>query len=283
MAATTTAHGTAIRPHGDHVEVDGVRTYYEARGSGAPVLLLHGGLCTAETFDAQTDALAKRFRVYLPERLGHGRTPDVDGPLSYEAQARHVVGFMDAVGIEAAHVAGWSDGALVGLLVALRRPLLVRKLALIDQFVTLHGARDGYLTMLRAFTAADAPSSLVELYGELSPDGADHFRLVFDKLHAVWTADTGIAVSDLAHVAVPTLILAADDGLSTLDHVAAVLEALPDAQLAVVPGTSHCVPLEKPALVNQLLLDFFADEQVPKMFDLSDRTTTTHTTKGTPR
>ena len=105
------------------------------------MLLLHGGLCTAETFDAQAAALAEQYRVYVPERLGHGRTPDIDGPLTYEAMARHTIAFMDALGIESAHVAGWSDGALVGLLVALRRPLLVRKLALIDQFVTLDGAR----------------------------------------------------------------------------------------------------------------------------------------------
>ena len=70
-------------------------------------------------------------------------------------------------------------------------------------------------------------------------------------------------------------MLAGDDGLSTLEHVAAVVRALPDAQLAVVPGTSHGLPLEKPHLVNQLLLDFFADEQVPKMFALDDRTRST--------
>ena len=139
MDTTATQHAPA-RVNGAYVDVDGVHTYYEAQGSGAPVILLHGGLCTAETWDAQTPVLAERYRVYVPERHGHGRTPDVDGPITYETMADHTIGFMEALGIESAHLVGWSDGALVALLIALRRPGLVDKLVLLDQFVTLDGA-----------------------------------------------------------------------------------------------------------------------------------------------
>ncbi len=268
--APTASPETTRRPHGDVVIVDGVPTYFEVTGSGDPVVLLHGGLCVAETFDPQTEALAERYRVYVPERHGHGRTPDVTGPITYETMAHHTIGFMDALGLESAHLAGWSDGALVGLLVALRRPMLVRKLVLIEQFVTLDGARPGYLPMMQGLSAQHAPAELVGLYAALSPDGPEHFPVVFDKLHDLWTRDTGVDLADLEHVGVPTLVLAGDDGSMTLDHVARVLRALPEVQLAVVPGTSHGVPLEKPHLVSQLLLDFFADDQPQKLFPLDD-------------
>ena len=78
--ATTTTHEAPTR-NGDYIDVDGVRTYCEVTGTGDPLILLHGGLCTAETFDAQTPALAEQYRVYVPERFGHGRTPDIEGAI----------------------------------------------------------------------------------------------------------------------------------------------------------------------------------------------------------
>jgi pimeloyl-ACP methyl ester carboxylesterase len=259
---STTAHPSATRSHGSIVVVDGIPTYYEVQGSGDPVVLLHGGMCSAETFDLHAAALADRYRVYVPERPGHGRTPDVDGPFSYEQMARHTIGLMDLLGIASAHLAGWSDGALVGLLVALRRPLLARSLVLIDQSVTVEGAADDYASMAANLSLEHLPD-LAHTYAALSPDGPDHAPVVFEKLRTLWTADTGVDLSDLARVTVPTLVLAADRGLARLDHLAAVVDALPDAQLAVVPGTTHSLPLEKPDLVVRLLLDFFAIDPIP--------------------
>src|SRR5437879_8815789 len=94
----------------DYVQAGGLRAYYEAVGEGEPLILLHGGLCTVETFGAQIPALASGYRVYVPERRGHGRTPDVEGPITYELMAQDTIAFMEALGIESAHLVGWSDG-----------------------------------------------------------------------------------------------------------------------------------------------------------------------------
>jgi pimeloyl-ACP methyl ester carboxylesterase len=204
--------------------------------------------------------------VFVPERYGHGRTADIDGPLTYEAQAQHTIAFIEALDIGPANLVGWSDGALAGLLTALRRPKLVRKLVFVDNFVTLDDAPAFYLPMMEGMTADTAPPFLVEPYRALSPDGPDHFPVVFEKLHTMWVSETGIEVSDLARVASPTLVLAGDGGGMPLAHVAAVQAAVPDCQVAVVPGTSHALTLEKPHIVNQLILDFLADEQVEKIF-----------------
>ncbi|MEP6661151.1 MAG: alpha/beta hydrolase [Acidimicrobiales bacterium] len=261
----TTTHEAPPR-NGHYVDVGGVRTYYEVTGTGDALILLHGGLCPAETWDAQTATLAQQYRVYVPERYGHGRTSDVDGPITYENMAQHTIALMEALGIESAHVAGWSDGALVGLLVALRRPKLVRKLVWIDQYVTLEDAPAGLLPFLAGMSVDTAPPALVEMYRAFSPDGPDHLAIVIDKLRTLWVSETGVDLADLARVAAPTLILAADDGGMTLEHVAAVRRALPGSQLAIVPGTSHGLVMEKPHVVNQLIIDFLAIEQVAKLF-----------------
>lgn len=270
MSTSTTPPEAAPR-NGSYIDVDGIRTYYEVTGAGDPLVLLHGGLAPAETFDPQVPALAEEHRVYVPERFGHGRTPDIDGPLSYEVMASHTIAWMESLGIESAHLVGWSDGALVAVLVALRRPKLVRKLVLIDQFVTLAGAVPAYQGFMDAFTPDTAPPGLPELYGALSPDGPDHFSVVFDKLHRMWTEDTGVEVADLANVAAPTLILNGDDGCMRLTHADELCRTLPDAQLAVVPGASHGLTMEKAALVNRLILDFLAEDQPPKIMGFDPR------------
>jgi len=254
------------RSGGDYITVDGVRTYYEVTGTGEPLLLLHGGLMTAESWDPQVPALAQQYRVFVLEQFGHGRTPDTDGPLTYETMAQHTTAFLDALGISTTHLCGWSDGALVALLVALQRPSLVRKIVHVDCFITLDDAPAGYLDFIRAMTADTAPPPAVQAYAALSPDGPEHFPVVFDKLHRTWTEPTGLEVADLAKITAPTLVLAADDGAMPLEHLAAVQRTLPNCQIAVIPGTSHGVTMEKPHIVNHLIIDFLADEQASKLF-----------------
>jgi pimeloyl-ACP methyl ester carboxylesterase len=251
---------------GEYVDAGGLRTYYEVAGAGEPLILLHGGMCTVETFDAQTPVLAEQYQVHVPERRGHGRTPDVDGPITYENMAQDTIAFMEALGISSAHLVGWSDGALVGLIVALRRPELVGKLVFIGQTLTLDGARPEVLAFLESMTRETVPPMLEQLYASVSPDGPDHFGVVFDKLKPLWHSDPGIALGELARVTAPTLVLLGDDDLPSIEHAAAMQRALPSSQLGVVPGTSHALPMEKPEVVNRLILDFLAPDQVTKIF-----------------
>jgi pimeloyl-ACP methyl ester carboxylesterase len=255
---------------GTYVDAGGVHTYYEVTGTGEPLVLLHGGLCTAETWGAQTPALAEHYRVYVPERRAHGRTPDVEGPITYELMAKDTIAFLDAVGISSARLVGWSDGALVGLLVALERPDLVAKLVLIGQSLNFEGTRPEAVELLEKMSPELFPPSFEQLYAAVSPDGPEHYRVVFDKLTDLWRRDPGIDLSRLAHVAAPTLVLLGDDDMPTNEHAVAISEALPQSQLAIVPGASHALPMERPELTNRLLLDFLTDEQAPKMFPLRE-------------
>jgi pimeloyl-ACP methyl ester carboxylesterase len=161
-------------------------------------------------------------------------------------------------------VVGWSDGANVGMITAMRRPDLVRKLVLIGTAVNISGAKPWARALTEQLTVDHLPPMLVDEYAALSPDGRDHLPVVFAKLSRA-ILDTPETLTDLARITAPTLVMAGDDDLVTVEHAEAMRAAVPDGQLAIVPGASHGLPLEKPDLVARLILDFLADEPSRKL------------------
>ncbi|MEP6477178.1 MAG: alpha/beta hydrolase [Actinomycetota bacterium] len=251
---------------GDYVYAGALRTYYEVRGTGEPVVMLHGGFCTIETWEAQTPALAERYRVVLPERRAHGRTPDLEGSITFANMAQDTIAFMDAIGLSRAHLVGWSDGGNVGLEVALARPDLVGKLVMMSAAANLDGMTPEMPAELEDLATDTLPPMLRDPYEALSPDGPEHLGIVVGKLKQLWSTEPNHVLQDLEGVSIPTLVMVADDDFVTVEHAAAMQRAIPDAQLAVVPGTDHALLFEKPELVNRLILDFLAEEQTPKLF-----------------
>lgn len=243
------------QPEAGYVEIGGMRVWHQVSGAGDPVVLLHGGFATASSFAAQTPALIDAgFRVHVPERRGHGHTPDVDGPFSYAAMAADTVAYLDLIVGRPAHLVGWSDGAVVALLVALQRPDLVRRQVLIGQYYNLSGRVPN--SQLDAFLAApETIGFLRQGYDPISPDGPEHFEVVHAKLMAMFEREPQLDLAELAAVSAPTLVVQGDRDEVTVEHSLAVVAALPDARLAVLPGT-HALPLESPGLLNALLISF---------------------------
>jgi pimeloyl-ACP methyl ester carboxylesterase len=108
------------------------------------------------------------------------------------------------------------------------------------------------------------PEEMHEVYDRVSPDGPEHFPVVLEKMMRMWREEPDIALSELAGVRAPVLLMQGDDDIVKVEHSAALAATLPAAQLAVIPGGSHIVPLEKPDLVNRLILDFLSDQQPEK-------------------
>src|SRR3954469_10664103 len=241
------------------VDAGGVHTYYEEEGSGEPLLLLHGGLVTIETWSNQRAAFAEHFRVYLPERRGHGRTPDVPGPTSYVLMAADTAAFMQAVGIESPHMVGWSDGGNVALELALGWPQLVRKMVVIGAAAHVDGATQDSTDWVNSLTVDSLAPFLTEPYARMSPDGPEHLPVIAKKTVEMWRTLPRHEMSELEAVTAPTLILIGDHDGVTIEHAAAMMHAIPNAQLAVIPGADHGVMLDKPEIVNKLILDFLAE------------------------
>ena len=240
-----------------YVEAGGVQTWYAEYGCGDPLMLLHGGFSDASEFGATTPALSERFRVYTPDRRGHGHTPDVPGPISYDLMAADTIAFMEELKTGPAHLVGHSDGANVALLVALARPDLVGQLVLISG----NFRHDGLVSGLDLGELA-ANEFLAEAYGEVSPDGQDHFPVVAEKIYRMASTEPTLTPADLGKVAARTLVMAGDDDMVTAEHTLELYRGIPGAELAVVPGTSHILIIEKPELCNQIILDFLTKDPV---------------------
>lgn len=234
----------------EYVEVNGVSMWYDDCGAGDPVVLLHGGLTDSRDFSGNLDALADGFRLLLPERRGHGHTADVPGPITVEAMAQDTIAFLDQITGGPVRLAGYSAGATVALRVAARRPDLAERLVL----VSCAFRPDGMIVQPSA--DGPPPEPLAAAYAEVSPDGAGHFPAVIAKIAQAAAADPGLLPADLKRVACPVLVVAADDDIVTLEHTVELYRSLPDAQLAIVPGTSHLLLHEKPQLCTQLITEF---------------------------
>jgi len=243
---------------GNYIDVNGRKTYYEVHGDGEPLLLMHGGFCTVETFSRQTPGFAQRYRVIVPERRGHGRTPDVDGPMTYEAMAEDTIGLMLALGIESAHLVGYSDGGNTALVLALRRPELVRKLVCIGANFHYDGMAPVALQVMEHATPENFYPRLINKYKEVSPDGPDHLPIVFEKIIRMWREEPALTREELARIQAPTLVLVGDRDWVAMEHTVDMFRSIPNAQLCVVPGATHGAPFEKAALVNEIVLDFLA-------------------------
>ena len=245
-----------------YAELSAGRVWYDEHGRGEPLVLLHGGAVDARFFDQNVGAFAERFHVIATDLWGHGRTADRPGPFSLESFANDVGELIERVVGGPAHVLGHSIGATVALTLAMRRPELVRKLIAIsagfshDAEITMAGmSLDQMVQGTVAFLGAR--------YGEVSPDGEDHFAIVVRKDFELSAREPAYTVQEVGGVTHRTLVMAADDDITTLDHQLEFYRALPNSELAIVPGTSHFLLQEKPALCNAIILDFLSNDPVP--------------------
>lgn len=238
----------------------GHRTWYQpAKGHGKLVVLLHGGLSNSNSmWHSIGPGLRRHFAVSAFDRRGHGRTSDTDEPFTINAMADETIAFLEFLG-RRAHLVGHSDGANVALAVAMRRPDLVRRVVAIGANYHHNG-----LMAMEPFTPASASfADFAAGYGALAPDGASHAGVVVDKTrHLVETEPTWTS-ADLAAVTRPVLVMAGDDDVMTLAHLTSMYESLTDAQLAVVPGTSHGVLRERTKLATTLISDYLRSSLPP--------------------
>ena len=245
---------------GEYVDIGGHPTWVERRGGGdGAVLVLHGGMSNSDfLLDAFGDALADRYRVVAFDRRGHGYTSDSAAPFHYEGMADETIEVLERVVGGRAHLIGWSDGGVVALAVAMRRPDLVDRMVLI-------GTNFHYEGVLTPSLPPDAPfrGRIRDEYAARAPEGPEHFREMVDKSLAMWTTEPTWTEGDLASIGAPTLVLAADDELLPHGHTVALYEALSAGQLCIVPRTSHALPVERPAEVARIILDFLAAELPP--------------------
>lgn len=239
-----------------YAQLGEVRTYYEEDGNGEALVLLHPGGADSRAWEIILPGFVEHFHVYRPDRRGHGRTPDVTGPLTYNQMALDTIAFLEEVVGGPAHLVGHSDGTPVALTVALMRPDLVRRLVLGAGVFNYEGWTPGSIDL-----DDETVAFFVEYHGAVSPDGPEHFHILREKLHRMQSEQPTFTVPDLAVYPGPSLVMIGDDDHEIhMAHTLAMREGLRKSQLAVVPGTGHGLFGDKPELCSRLVIDFLTED-----------------------
>lgn len=240
-----------------YAPVNGIKIWYAAFGRGAPVILLHGGLANSNYWGKLVPALAQRYRVIVMDSRGHGRSSRDEKPYGYDLMASDVVALMDYLKIDKAALIGWSDGAIIGLDIAMHHP--------------------ERLTKLFAFAANSDPSAVKDVehdpvfsafiararseYEKLSPTPKEYDAFL-KQITKMWDSEPHWTAADLAAIKVPTWIVDADhDEAIKRDNTLFMADSIPGSGLLIQPEVSHFSFLQDPQQFNAAVLHFL--EHVP--------------------
>jgi pimeloyl-ACP methyl ester carboxylesterase len=219
-----------------YASIHGLQLFYEVHGTGRPLMLLHGGGSTIEsTFGRILPALAAHHRVVAVELQAHGRTPDIDRPLTFEQDADDAAALLGHLGIAQADVMGFSNGGTTALQMAIRHPRLLRKLVLISALYRRDGMVDGFWDGMQKASLDVMPIPLAEAFLKVNPDRAGLQRM-FDRDKARMLAFTDIDEGELRLVQAPALIVNGDADVVRTEHAVALSRLLPHGRLAILPG-----------------------------------------------
>ena len=269
-AAAPAVEATAPAAKTGYADVNGLHMYYEVRGEGQPTLVLHGAYMSADSMAPATVPLSRTRQVIAMDLQGHGRTADIDRPITYEDMADDVAALMDKIGVSQVDVFGYSMGAGVAYQLAIRHPAKVRRLAAASGTYKTEGMYPELVQMIGTLTAASFAGSPFEAeYKRLAPK-PENFPLLVEKLKTLdvtpqdWPAD---AIRDIK---APTLVISGDADVIRPEHSLEIfrlrgggpspdfMSAPANAQLAVLPGTSHIgVLMDRADLVVAFVSEFF--------------------------
>ena len=266
-------------PVGHRVQVNGMSMYYEVSGppQGEPLIVLHGAYMNIPGMGAIIPRLARTHKVYALEFQGHGRTTDIDRPITYPNLADDVAAFMDAVGLQKADVFGYSMGAGAGLQLAIRHPDKVNKLVVASGAYDSSGLQPEFKAMIPQLTVEMfLQTPFAEQYRKLSPT-PDSFPALVRKLIATEREPISWG-EDVKKLKTPVLIIAGDADGYTLEHFVSLFrllgggamgdigKPLAASRLAILPATSHTAVITQVDLLMGFIEPFLKGKTPKGLF-----------------
>jgi pimeloyl-ACP methyl ester carboxylesterase len=270
---TTTLSSSAAAVTG-YAGINGLRMYYETHGDGRPLVLLHGAYMSVDAMQPLLARLAEGRGVIALESQGHGRTADIDRPITYEQMADDAAALMKSLGIHQADVLGYSMGGGTALQLAIRHPERVRRLVVASATFRTDGMYPELVTMIGQMTADSFAGSPLEAeYRRLSPH-PERFPELVEKLKTLDTTPQDWPADDIRGVRAPTLVISSDADVVRPEHSVEMFRLLgggPSAdfmgvrnvELAILPGTSHMGVIERVDLLMALVPEFLDREMTP--------------------
>ncbi len=241
------------------VMVNGAHIWRAVFGAGDPVVLLHGGLANSDYWGDLVRALSNTHEVIVIDSRGHGRS-DTDGrPYGYRLMADDVLGVMDGLKLGAAAIIGWSDGAIIGLDIALRHPERLSRLFAYGANYDLSGVRDAREVLASPVFAAFIARARTE-YAALSPTPGC-FDALRAGVEAMWRREPNYTPDELRSIRVKTWIVDGDhDEAIKLAHTKQMASLIPGARLVIEPATSHFAFLQDPRRFYADVAEFLAEK-----------------------
>ena len=239
-----------------YAPVNGIKIWYASFGTkearGEPVILLHGGLANANYWGNQVKALQSRYRVIVVDSRGHGRSSRDDKPYGYDLMASDVLALMDFLKIPKAAIVGWSDGAIIGLDIALNHPERLTKLFAFAANSDPSGVSD--ITSSPVFNAFIARAE--KEYETLSPTPTE-YQSFLAQVQKMWETQPNWTADDLGRIAVPVWIVDADhDEAIKRENIEFMAANVPNAGLLLQPEVSHFSFIQDPEQFTSDVLHF---------------------------
>jgi pimeloyl-ACP methyl ester carboxylesterase len=235
-----------------YAPVNGISIWYATFGGGPPVILLHGGLANSTYWGNQVPVLARTHRVIVMDSRGHGRSSRDSRPYGYTLMASDVVGLMDHLRIPQAAIVGWSDGAIIGLSLAMSHPGRVSRLFAFAANSTPSGVKD--VDKSPVFTRFIARAE--KEYEMLSATPREYKKFVAE-ISTMWATQPNWTAADLAAIEVHTWIVDADhDEAIKRENTEFMAKEIPDAGLLLQPEVSHFSMLQAPGQFSDDVLRF---------------------------
>jgi pimeloyl-ACP methyl ester carboxylesterase len=238
FASAVIAASAAEQGRGGYAEVNGIRMYYEVYGPerGVPLVLLHGGGSTIDvTFGRILPFLARDRRVIAVEEQAHGRTSDRNAPVRFETSADDVAALLRHLQIAQADIFGFSNGASVGMQIAMRHPAAVRRLVFASSLTKKDGAQPQLWMLIESADIANMPQPLKDAFLQVNPDPAK-LETMHDKDAERMRHFTDVPDTDVRAIRAPTLILVGDRDIVKPEHALELSRLIPNARLMILPA-----------------------------------------------
>jgi pimeloyl-ACP methyl ester carboxylesterase len=251
-----------------NVAVNGVSLHVEEFGQGDPLVLVHMGLSSSASWAGVTPLLAEHYHVVTFDSRGHGRSTNPGGTLRYEQLADDTMALIDALQLERPVVAGWSDGGEVALQFGLRHPGRAR--ALIAGATSLELGSEKARAEMRAFFHTDSDGvvdyeafiatigqTLLPMMRQWHPNGEEHIRAIVQQSATMWLTYAGLSREQVGQITDPVLVAVGDrDEHVPVEGAERLYRELPNAELAILPGSTHLRPIFEPATFVAAATDF---------------------------